>query len=475
MTALQYRSGGQEDLLIIDVTQGEEEDPFLALRIRPRQLGSDLSFVSDWVWRESPMSIPFRVVYALVSLSWSAAAALPYLWYSSGLPESVWVLTCIMRFITYFLVFSGYWLYLVLGHSFGIPGDTGAMYWLRAAAGLLFSSVYTFMYCVKWYIAASSSVISVLLFSASWFYVFYSVVDKHLSGSVSRSGVDSSRATQKKRECLLRSIKHAEQHIASSPEHSQLIHDLVRSGAGNISCLFASTIMSHAHSEERMSVYEERGYDPCSKVRVCVINVFLGVCLVCLSLSMIEDYGYPLAMLLKGENATAPLPIDETSFLAIICLFSAFLSAMYISATYPIPHKYVAKRCSLDRLKSFLLNVPTMLLAGVIASVRMNSSYSMFGTIAGRCFIPERIGLTFVWSGMMIVFAVDFWACMKITSCALKKHATIASLIATSLLPGKHSLHWLRVYSLRKHFKRAKCAVRNCDEGMVEKLFDALL
>ena len=455
----------------MDIPIGSHEDPLLALHIHLREIPLGISSINAWVWRQHTrgMHCSLQVCCVLIALAVSAVAALPYLWYSALVPESV----CAMRFAVYFAVFSGHWVYLLTSHYMYLPGSAGVTYIIRGVLSVIFAGVYAFMYSVKWYTVRDTwlRIPQVLLFSACWFYAFYCVVDKHLSTAISLTGIDTSRCARKKRECLLRSIKHVEQHVAACADNSQDIYETL--SLCNLSSLVARTVII-AQTEERMAVYEERSYDPCGNIRVCVVNVFLGVCLVCMSLAMIDDYGYPLAMLLKNDNATAPLPVSDAAFLSSVTVFCACLSGMYISATYPIPHKYAAKRCN---PVSLLLNAPIIVFAAIIATVRMNTSYSMFGVIAERCLLPESLGTVFVWCGVAVVFVTDLWGCMKITSCALKRYATLLALTVLyySVPMCETVQHWARIYAIRKYTKRLKYAVRNCEEMMLERLFDAVL
>ena len=455
-----------------------------------------VSAINEEVWNRWNIHPILSVVIALLALCCSVVASFPYLSYSTDLPESVWLVVCVTRSVMYAVVFSGYWMHPVIYRPVRcVTRDVSLVYILRVIMSALFAVVYTFLYSVKWYTAdVLIRDVSVPLFSVLWLCIFYSVIDKHLSNSISVSGIPSSRLCARKRRSMLDSISDAEKRVASEREECARVYNIVHgSDATPENCVSEATMeMLFAQEDvfgydnivtvdDRLLQHEERVYDPCRATRAAVVNVFLGVCLVPLSLAMMEDYGYPLAVMIKDGNKTEPLPISVGAFLSIETALSCCLSVMYTVAVYPIAHKYASMRCSIQNnasmrcsvsnVKALIFKLPIALLAGVLASVRMNSSYSIFGHIAARCGVPLSLEPFFVWTCVSLVFLIDFLACVKVLSCALKKWMSIlAKLMCVGCLT-----HTSQVYKLRPYFKKMKQLVRDCDEETVCELFDAVM
>ena len=91
-----------------------------------------------------------------------------------------------------------------------------------------------------------------------------------------------------------------------------------------------------------------------------------------------------------------------------------------------------------------------MFLAGVLGSIRMNSSYEIFGRVVARQDLPDSLGLAVIWIGMMLVFAIDFLASLRVISVALQKHAECIACLALTFLPDEHCLsHRFRLLYIR--------------------------
>ena len=441
-----------------------------------------VSAINEEVWNRWNIHPIFSVVIALIVLCCSVVASFPYLSYSTDLSESVWLVMCVTRSVMYAVVFSGYWVHPVIYRPVRCTTrDVSLAYIFRVVMSALFAVVYTFLYSVKWYTAdVIIRDVSVPLFSVLWLCIFYSVIDKHLSNSISVSGIPGSRLCARKRRSMLDSIGDAEKRVACEPEECTRVYDIVHGSGATIEMLFAQEDVFGYDNivtvDDRLLQSEERVYDPCRATRAGAVNVFLGVCLVPLSLAMMEDYGYPLAVMIKDGNKTEPLPISVGAFLSIETALSCCLSVMYTVAVYPIAHKYAGVRCSIQNFKTFIFKLPITLLAGVLASVRMNSSYSIFGHIAARCSVPLSLEPFFVWTCVSFVFLIDFLACVKVLSCALKRWVSIlAKIVPDKFLCVGCLTHTSQVYKLRPYFKKMKQLVRDCDEETVCELFDAVM
>lgn len=469
-----------------DITLSEGSMVHLRIK-RIETVSYRLNLIDSVFWTEVENSNKYIIIaLSLFFFVSSAAASTPYLIYGFDVPGVIWILLCVIRSLIYFTVFSGYSLYwsCISAHLstpyISLSQRISGLFVARVLVSCLFSVTYALMYSVKWYEMDSAIIrdVTVPLFFIMWLSVFYTVIDKHLSFNVNIDGLSTSSVQSRKRASLLSSIKVMEKYINSSQENCKTIFNQIKTNP-TLSLLFASvSSKGFGNEEERLSQYEEVSYDNCLNFRTNIVNVFLGVCIIPLTLSLMEDYGHSFALVLKNGNQTNPLPISEDSFLWLISWLSSTLSFLYIIATYPIPHKYARKRCTMPKLSTlsaFVVNVPFMFCAAVLASVRINSSYSIFGKMAARFQIPYNLGLPLIWLGVMIVFCVDYLASMKIISCAFKKHMTLISKALCLCTNFANTNKHLMAYQLRMYTKNIKTIVRNCDEDTLDDLFAELL
>ena len=447
--------------------------------------------------RNSIKSVPLLIILILTALIVSVMAAFPYLTYSGDMPDDIKDLICISRYIVYFIIFSGYWLYFIVDilsasklqliRSMNIS----YLYIGRQVLDCSFSIIYATLYAAKWMSLTDIIIptISIPSFFISWILVFYSIIDKHISSSVSISGSSSSNSTSRKRRVLLRSIKKTEKLLDKYKYRKKFIKQLTKENSSNdranISILFAyhSNKSLNLQSEERLNLYEEDCYDSWSFVRSDIVNGLLGMSLIPLSLSLLADYGYSISLIIKSEEA----------LLWTATLSTFILGIMYLLATRPIHHKSFRIICSKTTygfglnckeniwlfIVNILLNLPIIFCAIIIASLRINASYSIFGRIAARFLLPYSLTFALRWIGTMFTFLIDYGAATKIISCAIKMYFTLIASLSYKLLWKCNICDSIKSliakYHIRWYTKYAKWLVRNCDEETIDMLFDELL
>jgi hypothetical protein len=284
-------------------------------------------------------------------------------------------------------------------------------------------------------------------------------MDRHLS---SRSAASSTDLRRKK--MLLYAIRQQEIACWRVTDFSTLIHDSLLSDK-SISVLVCkhqdAELRSTADEEVRLSIYENESYEPHERRISSLVDLVIGFSFLPLTLSMVEDYGYPLSRLMRNEGV----------FLVLIFIFCVTLSCLYLLSTYPIYHGMMNKGMDLIRdpreaILSFCRRSPLFVLSSIVALSRTNASYSIFGSIIGRMEVPEGMGLTLVWFGVITVAVVDFSATLKIASRAVKYIWMIALMELGRWT--ETGIGWIdseiRRSVVRHHSKRLKRCIRNSDE-----------
>ncbi|CAH6420403.1 Hypothetical protein POVR2_LOCUS150 [uncultured virus] len=247
----------------------------------------------------------------------------------------------------------------------------------------------------------------------SWFVVFYEVMDRHLSSRSSLSAMDLRR-----KQALLYAVRQQELACWHVSGFSKFVYKSL-SIHKSISALVCKHVDSNLHpnsSEEiHLTIYENCAYDSYDKPIGSLVNLAVGFSFIPLSLALVEDYGYSFFKLIGDENI----------FLILVFVCCVTLACLYLMSTYPIYHKMIDKLIQLVRdpreaIVSFIRRVPLYFMAGIAALNRMNASYSIFGSIAGRMDVPSGLGLTLVWFAVLVVATVDFCATLKIMSRSIK-------------------------------------------------------
>jgi hypothetical protein len=431
-------------------------------------------------------SILSMLLSIILSIPISSFASLPYLaCHDHIVLGSTMIKLCSMRMLAYFLIFSVYWIYYInILFSGWKPGSITIISSIKHLICFLFSVTYSILYSIKWLEIEGVMFwkFTIPLFSISWFLNYYSIIDKQVGSFGSSTGSLNS----KRRNALITNVKNIEalcyeseitsitiaNEIIAMPCASLLMARLTRANFCNI-------------EEEKLEIYDSINFDFSSSARTNIVNIFLGISLVALSISMIEDYGYSLKSILKTTN--------ENIFLWVAIISCCSLAIMYMIATYPIHHKtaktifnaflfFKSERCVI--LKKFIYRIPFSIISILIASVRMNASYSIFGRIAAKFQFPYCIGMSFIWVSTILVFMIDYGACMKSISWSSKKAVSIVCYIIFSRfartnksrdignnisLLQKAIRGFLSKYFIRYHTKRLKRIIRTCND---EELFE---
>lgn len=345
----------------------------------------------------------FGVPCVLVICVGSLFASFPYLVYSFGLPEPVWLLVCVLREIIYYIIFAAYWLHLLIDPP-RLPREKV----LSCLYAIIFSLVYTALYAAKWYTIENIIFreISIGLFVISWLHVF----------TTTAINVMTSEETQQTRAIN----SNAE---LSSYNSLEVYRKLRGEGVDRL-----DDIKDIEITNDKKSV---------------IIDLFLGLSIAFVTLSLVEDYGYSIAMVLKLGNETAPLPMSKEGFLWTVSISMGIFAVMYVVLARHIAQQYMGEGFSLtmrQALWNILIRLPIFFFAGVLASIRMNSGYEIFGRIVARQGLPETLGLTLIWSGIMIVFVVDFLASGRIVSTALTKLAECIACFVLAIYSNEHCL-----------------------------------
>lgn len=427
-------------------------------------------------------TILLLVLFFFLSITVSALGALPYLTYSGEAPESIKEGICITRYIIYLIIFSSHWLYvstdLILRYRFSIMRS---MYinWsfiARQVLDNLFTITYTMLYAVKWIALENipQTNVSIPCFCISWILVYYSIIDKHLSSSISASGSPSSNLSSRKRRMLLKSVKNTEKmlSVSSVKERENYICNLIEEK--NLSLFFSSHVCKGISlSEERLVTYEKYWHDGLSEILSDIVNGMLGFSLIPLTLALLEDYGAAVKLIVN----------DEDVFLWVLTIASLLLGILYLIATRPIHHKTCRVLTSMPTKSCFfssLMKLPVMAAAVSIGSLRVNMSFMIFGRLTGRFMLPFGLSQALIWSGIIIVFYIDYGTCLKILSCSFKMLFTLLSLVLHRIFeatgyPCKLVKYLVTGYTIRWYTKYAKWLVRNCDEDLLDSIFENIL
>ncbi len=410
-------------------------------------------------------------------ISVSSMAALPYTAYTGFLMPDLWLFFCVFRTGAYAFVFFVYWINFVqqILWSFSTkrPVIITAIYILKLCINCLFAALYSSLYSIKWMELPTVILwqISIPAFMASWFLVYFTVIDKHLSLSISVSGSPSTNVVNRRRKILLSSIKKVEKLSYSSLSRAKNIYSsLIEYKDVTLLIAKLSATDFYNNEAEKLDIYENELFDSWSEIRTSIVNILLGLSILPLTLAMVEDYGHSLHNIISSEEP----------FLWMITIFCCTLAVLYIIATYPIHHKsfrnitYIFNKDKLvNIITKFITRLPLAFVACVVAAVRLNASYAIFGKMVAKFRIPYSLGMPILWTGVCIVFFVDYGACMKIVSYASKRFLSIicARIIMTSSdepnLIEKHLRGFVHRYFIRYHTKNLKWIIRNCDEDLL--------
>lgn len=433
---------------------------------------------------------PFcMLLLLLVSLASGSLSALPYATYHEWITTTEWVFFCVVRTVTFGIVFTSQWVSIGSGIIYMNRSSSSACHAGRYLVAGMFAVLYAILYCIKW-IELSNVVIwqvSIPMFTISWFAVYYSFANYRLGSSTSCA---SSMFEKRVRPILLSAVKRVEYIVRSDDDNCEKVYASVCDvDSRNIGALFAkhfNTDFYQDHEDNKIGVsgdrkldmYEDETYDKNKERCTSMADMFVGLVLVPVILALLEDYGYPLHRLCKGPGCISGY--DWMAF--VLC---TTLGILYLVATYDVHHTnmrkvfvfFRSKQDAIECIKRLLTSLLPLALACVIATTRLNSSYSIFGKIAGKFEMPYSLGLPFIYVCVGIVFVVDMTASYKIICRTYKQMLSIVSL---SLERYIRYLPWsignfLKYYYIRFYCKRLKWIIKTCDNITLTAMFDQLL
>jgi len=388
-------------------------------------------------------------IYLVICVVVAVFSSFPYLAYSFGLPEAIWLLVCVLREIIYFFIFFAHWASLLLTirrENDGMRCVTRCNFSFaaRKILAVTFAGTYTFLYGAKWFTVHNIILqeVSMALFTLSWFHVFYCMIDKQLNTDVDDEEIRGN---------LLRRIRTLEREVSRNPMRS-------------------AEVLAMMDTEDNIEMLLE--FEPGTDEYRCGASgtdCFLGICLLPLAASLMEDYGYSIAMLLKLGNETIPLPISETDFLWLMTCLSLCFAMMYLIAVRRIPRRWNGE-CNWTGITCSLV---ISFCAGVLASIRLDASYAIFGRITARLLVPEPLAATVIWLGTILVFGIDFLASAKIISSTRKKMMTLLAHGAERFLGtgGEKDwiIRWFGIYLIKHRTKHLKRVIRTTDVVTLEQ------
>ena len=358
-----------------------------------------------------PVSISLLFLSGLLA----ALSVLPYVTYQRQLLIGDWVLFCIIRPVTYYFIFLATW------HKLLTRKNNHWGSWLRIVLSILFGAVYTTLYTMKW-IEAENILISYVALpclSTSWFLVYYEVMDRYIT---SRTSVDALDLRRKR--LLLLAIREQEKASWFVPDFAAYAAESLTTdkSCSVLVCKHTDAHLRTGQQEEvRLGFYENEFYDAWIDRIAALVGLEVGFSMIPLTLSVVEDYGYSIYKLVG----------DTDAFLVIVFIFCVVFSILYLMTTHPIYQGMLRSGLLLFRdprevILSFCRRVVLFFLASITALTRVNSSYSIFGSIAGRMEVPVGIGLFLVWCAVLVVALVDFSSTLKILSRSVKYLCMIA-------------------------------------------------
>ena len=400
------------------------------------------------------------MISTFVALMISSLAILPYTVYSRQLLIGDWTLFCVIRPTAYLLVFFSLWHKLLTGKN---------SHWgtWRILVNCIFACIYTGLYAIKWAETPGIYVryLSIPCFSMSWFIVFYEVMDRYVSTRSPSGSIDHRR-----KKCLLYAIRQQEAESWSQPEFARFVSNSLEKNK-NLSVLIAkhanSCLFPITEEDSRLGVYEAVAYNTWEEKITTLVDLTVGFSFVPLLLALIEDYGYSLYKLVSNEDI----------FLSLILVLCGMLSLLYLVSTYPIYNKMLLTLSKIitdtrEVLFSLGRRIPLYFIACVCAMTRVNASYSMFGSIAGRMSVPINLGLVLIWLAVIVVALVDFSATLKILSRSFK-YCWMTACMNIPLMT--YTEEYTRYAVIRYYNKRLKRIVRNSCENDISLLSGHLL
>ena len=449
----------EDDVLILHPDVPSRELPGIHIQTDHVYQGNYIIASLQWPWPERS-NIYVEVCYWIICFCITSLACTPYLVYNEFLPSIEWGIICPGRFVLYFFIFSAYLIQQCNNYkqqTRHLLRDS-----IRNIFISLFSLLYATLYSIKWFELQDlpTSYIGVVTFFFCWFVVYHQVASKHyLSSNLHYKNISNLKI----RNAMIQSIKKLEEILWHNTEATKFLS----SNSKNDLLYYAKIVNTYFESNtaSKLKFYEEDGYSSFESCRIGTVNFILGMATVPLALSLMEDYAHSLHEIISNIKV----------FPWLIAILSAVLSVLYIIATHPIYHKFI--RCKshhsyISYILPCIVGIPKIFSSMILSSIRINASYAIFGRIAAKMGFPIELGVTFIWSGIIIVFLIDFCSNMKILSVAIKFWTTK---IANLLLIYSPTNHYFLYLSQRGKLREWRYNIYSMTEDEVEDHLNSIL
>ena len=423
-----------------------------------------------------PAAVIFGIILTLV---FSSIAALPFVAYEGFLPFLEWDFTCILRAISFGIVYAEAWITFLRNvfwrihptfvpaerFEFPDPKDFPGVPTYKRLLGFVFAFIYASLYAWKWFVLDNipAKYVAIAFFEASTTKVFYDLILKQLSNSI------STNLHNRQRKVLLKAVKIG--YFNSVRDHivtETVVNHLRNDDCSKFSLMFG-VHKDHVFRNEKaeiMSVYEEDFHDSFEYIRVATTNIALGIACIALWMTMIEDYGHAIS---------STLSLTEEGYLWFVSIVCFLISCFYILCSYNLVHRavrgihnFLRFRKSIRLFQGFLTKFPAFGMGILIATTRMNSSYATFGRLAGKYALPYSVGFTLIYAGVGVVFALDM-----VTSTSLLHHAIRSLLVlgnwsfCSNCYYGRRFENYMLV---RYYHLKAKNLIKEANEETLNKL-----
>lgn len=446
---------------------------------RTAPLKVKLSYVDSFFYESTTMHFLPAILILTAGGLIASISALPFVAYEGFLPSLEWDFTCILRATAFAIVYLEAWVlcfrriywwcipYITDTQDvrFPDPEDFPGVSLFKKLSGFFLAFTYAGLYAWKWYALTDIllSRLAIPMFLISTTLVFYNLIVRQLSNSI------GTRINNRQRKVLLRAAKIGYFNSTRDSIVAETVVDHLR--RQNCS---AFSLMIGVHNnylftdkdDELLKVYEEDFYDPYEYIRVSGFNICLGVALIALWLTMIEDYGHAIA-------TTAPL--NEEGYLWFVSIICFVISCFYLLCSYNLAHRALRSihsfvRCkeSLQLIKGFAYKFPAFGMGILIASTRMNSSYAIFGRLAAKYALPHSLGFTLIYLGVGIVFLLDMVTATQLLHHAIQSLLTLGNWeLCSKCSCGRRFENWMLV---RYYHLKAKNLIREASEDVLNRL-----
>ena len=419
-----------------------------------------LDYIDPWFENEIEYPWYLLIFISLFSAACATISVFPYTVYESFLPDLQFKTLCVARSLSFGIIFFNAWIemhisfykYFYLDTFEPLEDLKRKTNIPQIAISVLFVFLYSGLYAWKWFIEdVPIKYASLLLSFVSLARVFYGLIQNQLKNS----SLDS--ISERRRKILLNCLDKFKKISYFNSAIISTIAEKFKNLEGQSISLFSIFFAVRddiqfftVDKEELLIKYEEDLEDSYEHIRINFTNLYLGVIWLSLTLVMMEDYGYAVFHITK---------LDEEGYLWLVMMISGILSGLYIFASYGLVHAFSKNLVNLltcrnggTIVKNLAFKIPFIFSGLLIASLRMNSSYIIFGRIAAKFAMPYSIGFTLIWVGMLQIFLLDLITSVEMVSRALEN---LIILVGSS---DRISEYFNCVKNIRRQLKICYCS-----------------